>query len=388
VYLYTEAYDQAKSEDTSAVQGENFMIALRDWSLTGSIGGFAYGSTRFYEANFTSPASLDSSLNNLTGSDPNSISLECQNGQIDALHEYSYYGLILRDFPSAYTFFMFERQFNNDTTFYNMLTACTGQTKCTLNYSASWFTEAATDYIKGTNGKQQHKLYVKYHCANIKLNYFNRSYAKSDLNYVIIIVNFLVLGAFLVYLACWIYYEKSIFAQYTSRTPHPSDYTLKLKNLPQHWNEEELALNLHRHLNQYAKKLNIKGDPIVDINVAKNNSILHLDQLIRKYDIKSTAIVQKFLADGVIENPPQGTPLDIKYFLECRLLNPEKFTEPSIKTQVDNLMKAIKKKQTYLDKRTEFQICLRDLQHQPIQGQILQRDEHHQVQARQPALLR
>lgn len=351
VYLYSEAYAQGKSEDTSSLQDDNFILAMRDWSLTGSLGGYSYGSTRFYEANFSSPSVLNSTMNNLTSSDPNTIVLECPKGQIDINQKYTYYGLILRDFPSAYTFFMFEKAFNNESAFYKSLANCTGKGNCTISYDSSWFAASAVDYIEGTNGKVRHKLYLKYHCANIRLSYFNQFYSKSDLNYVIIVINFLILGFFLVYLICWSYYEKKIFRDYVSKMPHPSDYTLKIKNLPQHWNEETLAQNLHLHLMHYAKSMKISGEPIVDINVAKNNSILHLDQLIRKYEIKATGIVQKLLDDQVIENPPQGTPLDIKYLLEYRLLNPDKFKEPKVEKELKEFMDMIKKKQVYEVKR-------------------------------------
>lgn len=351
VYLYTEAYDQSKSEDTSSIQEDNFILAMRDWSLTGSLGGYTYGSSRFYEANFSSPSQLNSSLNNLTSSYQNSIAFECPKGVIDITQKYTYIGLIMREFPSAYTFFMFEKEFNNDTNFYKSIANCSGKQNCSVNYTADWFTAGANDYIMGTNGKTKHKLYLKYHCTDIKLTYFGQKYAKSDLNYVVIIINFITLGAFLIYLLSWAFYEKKIFEKFITTHPYPTDYTLKIKNLPQEWDQETLGQNLYEHLMKHAKLLEIKGEPIVDINVAKNNSILHLDQLIRKYDIKCTAIVQNFLSEKVIEEPPQGTQLDIRYFMEYMLTHPDKFKDGKVEQEVKTLMKEVKKKQTYEEKK-------------------------------------
>lgn len=350
VYLYNRAYSEANTESTGEISGYNFILNLRDITLSSSLGGYAQGSTRFYEANFTNASSLRSTLNNLTSGDPNVIDIVCPKGVLDTTPEYTYYGLVDSNFPSSYTFYMYVREFNNNTAFYESIKPCQGKPNCTVPYSGSWFTSGAAGQITGGNGNQ-YKLYMKYHCIDIKMDFFGKVYDKTKLNYVIVIINLLILGIFILYLINWSYYEANIFSRLRVEIPHASHYTLKIKNLPQHLTEEELAQRLHDHLLRAGGKLGLTGNFIVDINVAKNNSILCLDQLINKYNIKISAVIEKLVEDGAIELPPEGTPLDVKWVLEQRILNPSKFTEEKIKPKMESLLKSVKKLQTYEKKK-------------------------------------
>ena len=347
VYLYIRAYSETQTENTLDLENSNIILLMRDVTLSASLGGYASGSNRFYEANFSSINQLNSSLNNLTNSNPNEIQLECPKGTIDVTEAYTFYGLIELKFPSSYTFYMFEKQYNNATNFYQSINSCQGFNQCTVQYSPSWFTSYAAAYIEGKNGQSKHKLYLKYHCQGIDMTFFGQDFNKQKLNYLIIIVNLLILTFFILYLITWSFYEKKIFTRFRSTVPHPSDYTLKIKNLPQHWNEDMLGQNLYDHLSKFGRTFGIKDDFIVDINMAKNNSILYLDQLIKNYRIRVSVIIEKLSEDKVIEMPPQGTPLDVKWVLEYRLLHPDVFSQPKVKKVMDALLKALKKQQKY-----------------------------------------
>ena len=347
VYLYIRAYSETQTENTLDVDNSNIILLMRDVTLSASLGGYASGSTRFYEANFSSINQLNSSLNNLTNSNPNEIQLECPKGTIDVTEAYTFYGLIELEFPSSYTFYMFEKQYNNATNFYQSINSCQGFKQCTVRYSPSWFTSDAAAYIKGKNGQSKHKLYLKYHCQGIDMTFFGKDFNKQKLNYLIIIVNLLILTIFILYLISWSFYEKKIFTRFRSTLPHPSDYTLKIKNLPQQWNEETLGQKLYDHLSKFGKEIGIEEDFIVDINMAKNNSILYLDQMIKKYDMRASVIIEKLVDDKVIGLPPHGTPLDVKWVLDYTNQHSDFLFLRLAEKQLNDFSKTLKKKQKY-----------------------------------------
>ena len=127
-------------------------------------------------------------------------------------------------------------------------------------------------------------------------------------------VNVLIILVFITYMISWSCYEQSIFKFSRENNPQPTDYSIKLKNLPQDMSEEQLKQAIYDHLNDFKEKLLIKSDCIIDINVTKNNNVLYLDQVISNYDIKITNYFDKLITEGVITKP-EGQTIDLKYVL-------------------------------------------------------------------------
>ena len=256
VYLYNEAYVASIDNKKRSLGGAGFAVALQDYSLSTSLGGFSYGSSRFFESGFKDIDNLNSTSNDLISKDKNKIKLDCINGIVDINREYTYYGLIDQKFSSSYTFFMFFKEANLNDNFYKAISVCSNKTSCELQYSSNWFNrEIATKYIKGDEEVLPHKLYLKYHCKDIKLEYFGTVVDKPDLNYLIIGISLLLLLLLVIYLINWSYFEKGIFSHFHETYPLPSDYTIKIKNLPQNMNEEEMKQALIDHFGNYRHKL-------------------------------------------------------------------------------------------------------------------------------------
>ena len=346
-YMYNKAYDAAKTESTSSLQGAGFFVAMRDYSLSSSLGGFSYGSTKFYEANFTNITNLSSTSNNLITNDSNKIKMDCIQGTIDVSQDYTYYGLIPEQFPSSYTFYMFIKNANINSNFYTALStsSCEGQKSCNVTYSADWFyKDIANPYIEGQNSEGVHKLYIKYHCKDITMTFFGKTFKKPDLNYLIILINVLIFISFLIFLANWSFYESKIFGYFSESHPLPSDFTIKIKNLPQDKNEEDLKQEIYDHFETRNHSLKIASDSIVDVNFAKDYNVLYLDKLIRNYDLKITCVMDYFVDEKIVPQP-EGT-ITISYILQYKKDNPNAFIGKNL-SKFDKLMENIREKQKY-----------------------------------------
>ena len=245
---------------------------------------------------------------------------------------------------------MYEKDHNNDQAFYKEVQKCQGKSSCKITYNKNWFKESALELVQGTNGKDKHKLYFKYHCTDVYLMYFGQRVSKTDLNNVVVVINILIILMFILYLISWSCYERSIFAFFRQNNPQPTDYTIKLKNLPQDMSEEQLKQTIYDHLNEFKNKLMIRSDCIIDINVTKNNNLLYMDQLISTYDIKITNYFDKMITEGII-NKPEGQQVDLKYVLEQIALYPECIHDKRKKKIYQKMMKTIKQKGKYQHQR-------------------------------------
>lgn len=348
VALYSQSYKLATPKDQSAndVSGASVFLELRDWTLSASLGGYASSSAQFFEANFTDINTLDSATNKITGNnDPNKIDLACSLGTLDVNPTYTYYGLIPKKFPASYTFYMYVKTENEPANFYKAIQACDGQKKCTVTYNANWFKSSAAAYIAGTEGGEPHKFYLKYRCKDIEFTYFDRTLKKETLNALIIIVYVVLLLSFLAYLWAWSHFEGKIFDFFRERNPLPSDYTIKLKNLPQKYSEPELKDALQKHLQSFHKELGVKQDAVIDIQFAKNNDILYYDAKLNqlKTDIQNT--IELLVQNDTIPKPGQGQPLDIEYVRKYFNEHPGKFKEGANKKRLKHFFDLVTKKQ-------------------------------------------
>lgn len=352
VYLYNEAYKASKAEDTTVIGDQNMWLQLRDWSLSSSIGGYAYGSTKFFEANFTNIFQLNSTTNNITNNDPNIITFGCEQGTLDMSEMYTFYGLIDSRFYSSYTFYMYVKDINNDPEFRKSVNPCNDKKKCNVTYSNNWFKNDAADYVEGTNGNEKHKLYIKYHCKDIQMAIFSMDYLKSYLNYIVLIVNGITLIFFLIYLLSWKWSETAVYSYFRESRPLPSDYTIKLKNLPQNFAEEELKTELYNHLMKYRDSLAIRSECIVDINIAKDNDILYLDQTIKRDEMKITSIVHEMIENGYVPKPDEGI-IDAQYIINYKNNNKDSFSKGKNKRTYQAFFKTLKHKQKIEGKRVK-----------------------------------
>ncbi len=197
---------------------------------------------------------------------------------------------------------MYEKDHNNNTAFYQAIAYCNGKSSCMLNYNADWFKDGTQNLVYASNGELKYKLYLKYHCQNVQVPFFGTEVSKADLNYVVIGINLAILLVFAIYLISWYFYEKKIFKYFKDTKPLPSDYTLKLKNLPQNLNEEDLKLALYDHFTSFKSHLKISSDAIVDINLAKTNDQLYLINLISSYDRKLKSYIEIMEKENIIEH--------------------------------------------------------------------------------------
>ena len=344
VYLYNEAYLASVKNTSRSLEGAGFAVALQDYSLSTSLGGFSYGSSRFFESGFTDIDHLNSTSNDVISKDKNKIKLDCINGIVDINKEYTYYGLIDQKFSSSYTFFMFYKEANLNENFYEAINICSNKTFCELQYSSTWFNkEIATRYIKGDQDLEPHKLYLKYHCKDIKLNYFGSVVDKPDLNYLIIAVSLLLLIFLIIYLVNWNSFEKKIFNNFQESYPLPSDYTVKIKNLPQGMTEDKLKQLVANHFEKFKEQLKIRSDFIMDINFAKSDDVFYLDKTIKRYELKIGAILEKMVELKLLDDAEQ---FEVKKVIEYRNKHKEMFKSGKPKSLMKKLERNIKKKQT------------------------------------------
>lgn len=356
VWFYSEAYKVSTSKDQSAneVDGASVFLELRDWTLSASLGGYASSSAQFYEANFTNISTLDSSTNRITGNDnPNSIGLTCVLGSLDVSPTFTYYGLIPKRFPASYTFYMYVKSENNATNFYNAISSCEGQKKCTVAYNSNWFQGAAEDYISGKQGGEAHKFYLKYRCKDIELTYFGKTLKKETLNALIIIIYVVLLISFLGYLWAWSHFEDKIFSFFRDHHPLPSDYTIKLKELPQNLSEPEFKESLLKHFQAFHKSVGVRPDAIVDIQVAKNNEIMYYDAKLKKLNTELQNIIEMLVNEKTIPRPEEGKPLDVDYVKTYFNQHPANFKEKVAKRRIENFFELLTKKQRNDLKRQE-----------------------------------
>ena len=102
VYLYSEAYKSSQGSQFSTVDSQNILLYLREASLQASLGGYAFGTTRFYEANFTNGYDqINSTVSQLSNEALNVIPIDCEKGVFDNSSEYTHYGLSKRLLTSS-----------------------------------------------------------------------------------------------------------------------------------------------------------------------------------------------------------------------------------------------------------------------------------------------
>lgn len=343
VYLYNEAYVASIRNTTRSLEGAGFAVALQDYSLSTSLGGFSYGSSRFFESGFEDVDNLNSTSNDVISNDKNIIKLDCINGIVDLSRDYTYYGLIEQKFSSSYTFFMFFKEANNNDYFYEAMNVCSNKTSCELTYSSKWFKRDIADrYIRGAEGLEPHKLYLKYHCKDIRLEYFGTVVDKPNLNYLIILISVLLLLLLLIYLANWRSFERKIFSNFQDSYPLPSDYTIKIKNLPQNMIEEDLKDSLIKHFDKFKEQLKIRSDFIMDINFAKSDDIFYLDKTIKRYELKIAAIFDKMVEMKLFD---EAKYFEVKQVIEFRNKHKDLFKSGKAKVLMKKLERNIKKKQ-------------------------------------------
>lgn len=321
---------------------ENFFLKMSNWNLGASLGGYAEGSTKYYEANFTSPTTLSSTINELLEKEQNTVTLTCSSGYLDFDQAYTQYGLLEGAFLAKYTSYMIKTNFNNQENFKKAYTNCQGKKECDITYKPEWFTEEANDYIKGENNQPKHKFYLRYHCTNIEIDLYGNVFPKADLNFAVVIVNLLVFLLALLFLYRWKVNETKIFSNFRQTTPLPSDYALKFKNLPKNTNEEQLKRDLKAHLEKFYPHLNIKSQAIVDMNVSKNNDMLYLDRILKQKRNRAEAYFQKMVEDKLIEVPENQT-MDLNFLRAYVRQNPDKFRSQKGKKSLQKMFNELQK---------------------------------------------
>lgn len=245
---------------------------------------------------------------------------------------------------------MYEKDFNNNTAFYQAISSCDGKGSCLLNYTSSWFKSGTENIVYGPGGEMKYKLYLKYHCMNVQISFFGKEFSKSDLNYVVIGINLAIIVIFIGYLISWYFYEKKIFKFFEDTRPLPSDYTIKLKNLPQNLTEEELKRGLYDHFNNFKAELKINSDLIVDINLAKTNDLIYLNNLINSCDNKIKSYINKMEKDNIIEHKESN--VNLGQLIENLTRDPKITKSDTANSMFKRLVKTAHKK-SKLEKRLE-----------------------------------
>lgn len=350
VYLYSASYNLVTPGQAPTDAGQaNILLTAQQWSLAASLGGYATSSTLFFEANFTNISTLNSTYNSLTSntSNPNQINLKCDAGVIDTSPQYTFYGLADKRFPATYTFYMFVKDANVADNFYKALSAgnCHNKTNCTVTYNENWFNSNGASYVNGSVDGITYKLYLKYHCYQISMNLYGNVVTKSDLNKLIIILNGLILLLYLFYLSNWEKYEKGIFKFFALNHPLPSDYTIKLSNLPQGMSENQLKSELFLHFNNFRNSLKIAPDFIVDINVAQSNNTLYLNKRVNHYENKVGAIIEQLITNKVLPISDQTTAVPVNFVIDYWQKNKKSLNSGVPKQLFKKFFSNVKKKQ-------------------------------------------
>jgi len=162
--------------------------------------------------------------------------------------------------------------------------------------------------IRGEAGSPAQKLYLKYHCSGIEVGLFGQALPKSSFfRPWILALNATVACLFALFLSLWSRNERAAFRSYLSRTPLPSDFALKLRNLPQSLTAEELkrALLVHfrdHHTDEHTREM--LGQPLVEVSLAKNNALLDIQEKILRSEQKVKDATRQLIDLGVFEGLP------------------------------------------------------------------------------------
>ena len=170
-----------------------------------------------------------------------------------------------------------------------------------MPYTSAWFNkDCLNSRISGADDGSRYKLYLKYHCYNIQVEGFGYTFNKSHLNFVVLIVSGLTFLSYLIYLFSWSSYETTIFKNAKKILPSPSDYSLKIKNLPRGLDEEELMYKLFLHFEKFSKQAKLPGHSIEDMHVAIDQGVLVYNSYIDYYEQKAKTLIGKLVEKGVI----------------------------------------------------------------------------------------
>lgn len=350
VYMYNVVYSASNNSETTAnLSNTSIFLKLRDYGFSSSLGGYSFGSSKFFEANFTNSEVLSSRTNEIISNDSNLITMYCPTGQIDVSRRYTFYGLIEQVLESSYTFYMYDVSCNKDSGFSEAVKHCQDKTKCELPYTSSWFDKACLDSrIYGADGAQKYKLYLKYHCYNIKVGGFGQTFNKSELNFVVLIVSGATFLSYLIYLFSWSVYETTIFKNQKKILPSPSDYALKIKNLPKGLDEEELMHRLFLHFDRFSKQARLPGHSIEDMHVAIDQGVLVYNSYIDSYEQKAKTLIGKMVDNGILKKEECT---DLRSLVSYKQNNPAKFQSKENSKFFTSLMKVFRQKQDYTAKR-------------------------------------
>lgn len=257
---------KSSGEDSlfNGTEEETFSIKLKKFWTRTSLGGFAAPSNRFYE----------SELSDI----PKQMTLSCPKGRFSIDPDVAYYGLINEEEYAIYTMYMIDSTCNNEEVFSDEISKCEDETECDIFFDNSWFDSECVDNLEG-----QKKLYLKMYCKETTLELFGKTYTKEQYSLLIAGINIVTIVVYISYLLVLKVTESNLENHYEKKNSSPSDFALRLKNLPRGIGEQEMVGKLYDHFTTFAENNKIQ-DPIVDISVGQQNEMFMLNQKITKND--------------------------------------------------------------------------------------------------------
>lgn len=257
-------YRTSGEEALEGSDEETFSMKLKKFWTRTSLGGFATPSNRFYE----SPLS-DSKVN---------LALSCPQGKFSIDPDVSYYGLIGNEELAIYTMYMIDSTCNKNEVFQQEIKKCEDMSQCDIKFDNSWFdSNCLKDFESGN------KLYLKMYCKETTLEFLGRVYNKEQYSILIVGINILTLIFYLLYLMLIAITESNLKGYYEKKNASPNDYAIRLKNLPQGLDEQEMIGKLYDHFSRFANENKIE-EPLVDITVAQQNEMFTLNKKIYEND--------------------------------------------------------------------------------------------------------
>lgn len=284
---------KSSGEDSlfDGTEEETFSIKLKKFWTRTSLGGFAAPSNRFYESELSDT--------------PVTMTLSCTKGIFSIDSDVAYYGLIDENEYAIYTMYMIDSTCNNEEVFTNEISKCEDESQCEITFDNSWFDSECLNNLQSNK-----KLYLKMYCKETTLELFGRTYNKEQYSLLIAGINIVTIVVYLSYLLVLKITEGNLENHYEKKNSSPSDFALRLKNLPRGIGEQEMIGKLYDHFMKFAQLKDIK-DPIVDISVGQQNEMFTLNKKITENDDFMSFHYEQLKKKKYMKDKKLGEALDI-----------------------------------------------------------------------------
>jgi hypothetical protein len=258
---------------------DNSSEALKEVLTLFSLGGMSSYKNKFFE--------FELATSNV------SFALSCTQGTFTADSSYSYFGLVPTAAHAKYIYRQLDKTCNNDTTFDAALAGCYGKTSCSVTWNTNWFDATCLAALTGQ------KAYLKMYCIDARIDFPIFPYPMTEpirqwvLNFIIVIVNAIILLVFFWFMHAQAKLEKNATDYYLSSKGYASNYTIQITGFLADCNAEDLLVDLYGHLRKYLEPEGLENS-IYDIQLAQSYKKFYIQKNMYELQSQATAMLKFF----------------------------------------------------------------------------------------------